>query len=157
VPVEWELRGAVLILIFTGLVERDEIEVALATALSDPRSGLGMGLLWDARRSETPVSTDDLAWRFALVSSLADRGLVHGVALLVTEDWRATRGFFGNFRAESSRMIPRLRAGIFADEAEALAWLGAGRRGLSAARQRGQRVTGELLPNPRVRAGAGAY
>ena len=77
-PVEWELRGGVLILIFSGMVEREEIEGALAAALSDPRSRPRLGLLWDGRSSQTPLSADDLDWRFGLVSSLAERGLVAG-------------------------------------------------------------------------------
>jgi hypothetical protein len=86
VPVEWELRGRILILLFSGIVERNEIEAALAAALADPRSRQGgLGLLWDGRSSQTPLSADDLSWRFALVSSLAGRGLVRRAAVLVTE------------------------------------------------------------------------
>lgn len=123
-PVRWEIRGTLLILAFSGVVEREEIERAVAEALADPRSGRDMGLLWDARRSQTPVSTDDLAWRFDLVSSLCERGLVSRVGLLLTERWRTTLEYV---QAEARRMVPGLRAGVFVDEAEARAWLEAER------------------------------
>ena len=124
-PVEWELRGAVLILVFSGIVEREEIEAALAAALSDPRSRPRMGLLWDGRTSQTPLSADDLSWRFELVSSLAERALVSRAAVLVTEGWRATLDYF---RSEAARIVPGLGLEMFVDEAEALAWLEAGAR-----------------------------
>ena len=121
-PVEWELRSRVLILLFSGIVERDEIEAAFAAALADPRAREGgLGLLWDGRASQTPLSTDDLSWRFALVSALAERGVVRRAAVLVTEHWRATLDYF---RAEAERLATGLRVEMFTDEAEALAWLG---------------------------------
>ena len=122
-PVQWELRGALLILVFSGVVEKEEIERALAVALSDSRCRPGMRLLWDARSSQTPVSAEDLSWRFELVSALAERGSVCRVALLVTERWRATLDYL---RVEAPRVMPGLPAGVFTDEAEALAWLEAG-------------------------------
>ncbi len=122
-PVEWELRGAVLVLVFSGLVEREEIGGALAAALSDPRTRPRMGLLWDGRSSQTPLSADDLSWRFELVSSLAHRGLVDRAAVLVTEGWRATLDYF---RREAARIAPGFELEMFVDEAEAVAWLEAG-------------------------------
>jgi hypothetical protein len=82
-----------------------------------------MGLLWDGRTSQTPLSADDLSWRFELVSSLAERALVSRAAVLVTEAWRATLDYF---RSEAARIVPGLRLEMFVDEAEALAWLEAG-------------------------------
>ncbi len=124
-PVRWEVRGALLVLAFSGVVEKKEIEGALAAAFADPRSQRSMRLLWDARQSETPVSTDDLAWRFALVSSLAERGHIDRVALLLTERWQATLDYL---RDEAPRIVPQLPAGVFTDEADALAWLEADAR-----------------------------
>jgi hypothetical protein len=120
VPVGWEYRGDVLTLVFAGVVERREIEAAFAAAFSDPRCVPGMGLLWDARISHTPLSADDIAWRLDLVSSLGDRGLVNRAAVLVNDRWRATLGYF---RGEVARWKPPLRLEMFADEGEALAWL----------------------------------
>lgn len=117
------MRGFVLRLVFTGLVERHEIEDALAAALADPRSTGGLGLLWDARDSQTPLSAEDIAWRLQLVSSLAGRGVVRRSAVLLTESWRATLGYF---RAEASRFRPGFRLEMFTDECEAVAWLTAG-------------------------------
>jgi hypothetical protein len=117
-PVQWRLRGRVLILVFSGIVERKEIEAALAAALA--QSPGVVGLLWDGRLSQTPLSADDLDWRFDLVSSLTERGLVGCAAVLVTEHWRATLDYF---RIAASRMRAGLRLEIFTDEAEALAWL----------------------------------
>ena len=120
-PVRWELRGSVLILVFSDIVERNgEIEGALTAALSDPRFILGMGLLWDARSSLTPLSSDDVTWRLDLVSALAKRGVVNRAAVVVTEHWRATLDYF---RAVADRMAPGFRLAMFVDEAEARAWL----------------------------------
>lgn len=119
-PVQWELRGTVLTLAFSGIAEKVEIEAALAAALSDTRFRPRVGLLWDGRLSQTPLSTEDLGWRFDLVSSLAERGLVDRAAVLVTEQWRATLDYF---RGEVDRMVPGVPLAIFVDEAEALAWL----------------------------------
>ena len=122
-PVQWEIRDSVLTLVFTGIVERVEIETALKAALSDPRAGLRMGLLWDARQSETPLSADDVRWRLDLGSALAERGLVDRVALLVSERWSATLDYF---RTETDRWVPAFRLAMFVNEAEARAWLEAG-------------------------------
>ena len=119
-PVRWEFRGSVLILVFSDIVERAEIEGALAAALLDPRFTLGMGLLWDARSSQTPLSADDVSWRLDFVSALAERGLVNRAAVVVTERWRATLDYF---RAVADRMAPGFRLAMFVEEAEALAWL----------------------------------
>ncbi len=119
-PVRWELRGSVLILVFSDIVERAEIEGALAAAFSDPRFTPGMGLLWDARSSQTLLSSDDVTWRLDLVSALAKRGLVNRAAVVVTEQWRATLDYF---RAVADRMAPGFRLAMFVDEPEALAWL----------------------------------
>jgi len=126
VPVEWEVRGFVLRLIFTGLVERREIEEALATALADPRSAGGLGLLWDARQSQTPLSTEDLHWRLSVVGALAERGVVRRAAVLLSERWRATLAYF---RSEASRISPGFRLEVFTDESEAVTWLTAGTPG----------------------------
>jgi hypothetical protein len=120
VPVEWEIRGAALVLVFSGIVERPEIEAALAAALADTRAGSRMGLLWDGRASQTPLSADDLGWRFELVSALAARGRVGRAAVLVTDTWRATLDYF---HGEAARLAPGLPLEMFVDEAEALAWL----------------------------------
>jgi hypothetical protein len=109
-----------LVLAFSGVVERSEIEDALSAVLSDPRAGRRSGLLWDARLSQTPLSSDDLSWRLDLVSSLAKRGVVGRAAVLLNEQWRATLDYF---RAEAGRWAPAFPLAMFVDEAEALAWL----------------------------------
>ena len=124
--VRWEVRQCVLILIFAGVVEREEIEAAVASALADPRCAGGVGLLWDGRLSQTPLSTDDLTWRFEMVSSLVERGVVRRAAVLLTEGWRATLDYF---RAEATRIAPGFHLEMFTDESEAIAWLEAGRGG----------------------------
>jgi hypothetical protein len=120
VPVRWDFTGPVLALVFTDVVEKEEIEAAFTAALSDPRCALGMGLLWDARLSRTPLSADDIAWRLQFVSRLVERGLVKRTAVLVTDQWRATLGYF---QAEADRWKPPFRLQMFVDEDEALAWL----------------------------------
>jgi hypothetical protein len=120
--VDWELRGFVLRLIFTGMVERPEIEQALATALADPRTPDGLGLLWDARQSQTPLSTEDIRWRLELVGALAARGVVRRAAILVSERWRVTLDYF---HSESPRLDPGFRLAMFTDEGEAVSWVSA--------------------------------
>ena len=112
-----------MVLTLTGIVEREEIEGALAAALAHPRSRPGLGLMWDARLSQSPLSAEELEWRFALVASLATRGALRRAALLVNEGWRGTLDYSG---AEAARMAPGLPVEMHTDQAAALAWLGAG-------------------------------
>ncbi len=117
-PVSWEVRGTVLVFSVIGLVESEEVERALVEAVST--RGPGTLLLWDARRAEVILSSDELARRFDLVSSLGDRGLLRRAALLVEKEHIAAL-----FASEMPKAFPRLPVATFRDEAAALAWLAA--------------------------------
>lgn len=119
-PVTWEPRGAVVVLSVSGLVTNWEIAIAIHEAIANaPRQG-GMRLLWDGRKSQTPVSSPDIAWRFELLSSLAERGIFsRGALLLRTEQ----RQYFDLAQLEIGKALRPMEAQVFTDEAEALAWL----------------------------------
>jgi len=106
-PVTWESRGLVLILSVTGVVTNQEIEQAFAEALAKSPSRSDLRLLWDARASLTPVSSDDMAWRFELVSSLAERSILSRAALLVGSEHLTLRELA---RAQIQNALPRSRA-----------------------------------------------
>jgi hypothetical protein len=72
-------------------VTNEEIAAAFAQALASWADRSGMRLLWDSRRSQTPVSAVDMAWRFALVSSLGQRGQLRRVAWLLRPGQRHLR------------------------------------------------------------------
>jgi hypothetical protein len=122
-PVTWEFRGKLLVLSVAGIVENSEIERAFDQALADPRCGPGIRLLWNASRSQTPVSAADVKWRLGLLSSLADRGILARVALLGRVDQRSTIAI-----GRSAVMEKALAAesAVFTDESDAVVWLEAG-------------------------------
>jgi hypothetical protein len=119
-PVTWEYRSALLIVSVIGVIENQEIERAFDEALLDARSGATRRLLWDARQSVTPVSSDDVAWRIDLVSSLAERGHFSRAALLGRGEHRGLLTIWLTELPKLAHAIP-LRA--FTNESEALAWL----------------------------------
>ena len=119
-PVTWKFRETILMLRVCGVVTNREVESAFAAALANAPSQSGMRLLWDARESQTPVSSEDVEWRFRLVSSLGERGVISRAALLLRADQRA---FLEFSRLELWRTLLPVEGATFSDEAEALAWL----------------------------------
>jgi hypothetical protein len=119
-PVAWTLSGPVLTLSVSGVVTNEEIKVGLREALAATPGSRDLRLLWDARASQTPVSSDDMAWRFELVSSLADRGLLSRVAVLFLEQHGLVRELA---RVQMQRALPRLPCEVFSEPGAALAWL----------------------------------
>ena len=119
-PVTWALRGSVLTLKVSDVVTNQEIDQAFVEALASdpPRSGLR--LLWDASDSLTPVSSDDMAWRFDLVTSLAKRGVLVRVALLARGQHKH---LIELAYAQLQAMLPAVPSEVFSDPAEAVAWL----------------------------------
>ena len=118
-PVTWEFRGAVLWLSVIASVTNQEIERAISEALANAPNRRDMRLLWDARQTETAVTSDDMTWRFDLVSSLAARGLISRAALLLES---RDRSLFEVSRLEIQKALT-LPCDVFADASEALAWL----------------------------------
>jgi len=119
-PVAWRFRGTILWLSVSGVVTNAEIEAAFAEAVAGAPSQRDLRLLWDARETQTPVTADDVAWRYELISSLAARGVLSRAALLVRPDQTV---FLELGRQELWKALPALESDAFADETEALAWL----------------------------------
>jgi hypothetical protein len=119
-PVTWSIRGLVFVLSVVDVVSNQEIEQAFADAVASAPRARGLRLLWDASASLTPVSSSDIAWRFELVSSLAERGILVRVALLVRNEQRLILDLF---RAQLQQAIPSIHSGVFTESAEALTWL----------------------------------
>jgi hypothetical protein len=119
-PVTWQFRGAVLTLRVCGLVTNREVESAFAEAFASPPLQGGMRLLWDARESQTPVSSEDVEWRCQLVSSLGERGVLARAALLLRPDQQV---FLELARLELWKALQPVEGATFSGEAEALAWL----------------------------------
>jgi len=119
-PVVAARDDAVLTLSVSGVVTNEEIATAFARALASLPARGGMRLLWDSRGSQTPVSADDMAWRFELVSSLAQRGLFQRVAWLLRPEQGQLRELG---LMEMGKALSAIEASAFTDEAEALAWL----------------------------------
>jgi hypothetical protein len=119
-PVTWKFREAILMLRVCGVVTNREVESAFAAALANAPSQSGLRLLWDARESQTPVSSEDVEWRCRLVSSLGERGVLSRAALLLRPDQQA---FLEFGRLQLWEALQPVEGATFSDEAEALAWL----------------------------------
>jgi hypothetical protein len=102
------------------MVTNREIEQALAAALASAPS-TGLRLLWDARGTEGPLSSEDLQWRIETVASLGERGVLCRAALLARTDQRASLAIWAKEGPRALREA--LEFGLFTDEAEARAWL----------------------------------
>ena len=133
-PVRWEFRSSLLVVVSTGMYPNEAVEEAVRQAAADPRFEPGMSVLFDGRGSEVVVSSADVDWRVRFFGSLPSMGFSARVALLVRE------GFLSGFsmgrlvslgasptgweeEPESKRPLgPVLR--VFSDEDAAVAWLG---------------------------------
>jgi hypothetical protein len=119
-PVTWRLQGAVLVLEVRGVVTNQEIEVTIGEAVASAPCQSGLRLLWDARKTQTPISSLDMAWRFELLASLGERGVFSRGALLLRQEQRQLLALG---RLETAKALRSLESHVFSDEAEALAWL----------------------------------
>ena len=119
-PVAWEYRGTILALSVSGVVTNAEIEAAFTEALANRPRPSGLQLLWDARGTQTPLTTEDVAWRWRLVSSLGQKGVLSRAALLVRPD---QPNLLELGRQELWKALSSLEGDTFSDEAQALAWL----------------------------------
>jgi hypothetical protein len=119
-PVTWKFRETILMLRVCGVVTNREVESAFAAALAKAPSQNGLRLLWDARESQTPVSSEDVEWRWRLVSSLGERGVLSRAALLLRPDQQV---FLELGRLELWKALQPVDGATFSEEAEALAWL----------------------------------
>ena len=119
-PVRWGFRGPVLTLSVSGVVTNPEIELAMKDALANAPSQGGIRLLWDARETLTPMTTDDLRWRFKLVSALAQRGALTRACVLFRSEQQQIVALV---RPQFALAIPGVPCEAFTDASEAAAWL----------------------------------
>jgi hypothetical protein len=90
-PVRWEFRSSLLVVVSTGMYPNEAVEEAVRQAAADPRFEPGMSVLFDGRGSEVVVSSADVDWRVRFFGSLPSMGFSARVALLVRE------GFLSGF------------------------------------------------------------
>jgi hypothetical protein len=119
-PVTWGFRGHVLTLSVIGVVTNQEIERAFDEAVANAPRRSDLRLLWDARASQTPVSADDMDWRFRLVAALAARGILSRAALLVLSEHLSLLDIA---RRQLQNALPAIQSEVFTESAKALAWL----------------------------------
>jgi hypothetical protein len=135
-PVRWEFRSSLLIVVSTGVYPNEAVEGAVRQARADPRFIPGMSVLFDGRGSEVVVSSADVDWRIRFFGSLPSKDFSPRVALLVR------KGFLSEFSMgrlvslgpsptgwheepdSKLPLVPALR--VFSDEDKAVAWLESG-------------------------------
>jgi hypothetical protein len=116
----WHFRGAILVVVENGVTSNDELEQAFVReALAEPRAKPGQAVLWDSRLSVTPITAEDVEWRSRMLWELAERGRIARLALLLAPRQNMTAATLRQRRIA----IPGLRFEVFADEADAVAWL----------------------------------
>jgi hypothetical protein len=130
-PVRWEFRSSLLVVVSTGVYPNEAVEEAVREAAADPRCEPGMPVLFDGRGSEVVVSSADVDWRVSFF--VRPMGFSSRVALLVREGFLSAMSMGrlvtlgappGGLPQELATPRPVLR--VFSDEDEAVAWLRGG-------------------------------
>ena len=120
-PLSWRFRGAVLVVTESGLISNDEIErVILRDALSSPPARDAVRVLWDARPSESPLTSEDVDWRGQVMRLLGEHGHLSRFALVVRPEQRLTLEIG---RSQLPRAVSPLSFGVFTEQHDALGWL----------------------------------
>jgi hypothetical protein len=119
-PASCEVRGTLLILSAIGVVTSDELQRAVDQALVAAPPATDLRLLWDVRLAVTALSAEDVAWRFELANSLAARGVVSRVALLLRAEQQSMAAV-SRLKVMAEAIAVPARA--FTDADEARAWL----------------------------------
>jgi hypothetical protein len=120
-PLSWRFRGAVLMVTESGAISNDEIErVILRDALSSPPARDAVRILWDARPSESPLTSADVDWRGQVMRLLGEHGHLSRVALVVRPEQKLTLEIG---RTQLPRAVRPIAFGVFTEQHEALAWL----------------------------------
>lgn len=135
-PVWWEFRSSLLLVVSTGVYPNEAVEQAVRQAAADPRFEPGMSVLFDGRGSEVVVSSADVDWRVRFFGSLPKLGFSARVALLVREGFLSelsmgrlvslTSSWTGWDEVPESNREPTPALRIFSDEDKAIAWLKGG-------------------------------
>jgi len=132
-PVRWEFRSSLLVVVSTGVYPNEAVAEAVRQAAADPRFEPGMSVLFDGRGSEVVVSSADVDWRVRFFASVPSMGFSARVALLVREGFLSAFGMgrlvslatsSTGWEEEPESKAPVLR--VFSDEDEAVAWLKGG-------------------------------
>ena len=120
-PLSWRLGGVVLIVTESGLVSNDEIErLILRDALSSPPARDPVRVLWDARPSESPLTSEDVEWRGRVMRLLGEHGQLSRLALVVRPEQRLTLELG---RTQLPNTVDPLAFAVFTEQREALSWL----------------------------------
>ena len=120
-PLSWRFCGAVLVVTESGVISNDEIErVILRDALSSPPAGDAVRILWDARPSESPLTSDDVDWRGQVMRLLGEHGHLSRFALVVRPEQRLTLEIG---RKQLPKAVSPIAFGVFTEQHEALGWL----------------------------------
>lgn len=120
-PLSWRFGGAVLIVTESGLISNDEIErVILRDALSSPPARNPVRVLWDARPSASPLTSDDVEWRGRVMRLLGEHGQLSRFAIVVRPEQRLTLELG---RTQLPNAVGPLAFAVFTEQREALSWL----------------------------------
>ena len=120
-PLSWRFRGAVLVVTESGVISNDEIErVILRDALSSPPARDAVRVLWDARPSESPLTSEDVDWRGQVMRLLGEHGQLSRFALVVRPEQRLTLEIG---RSQLPKTVSPLSFGVFTEQHDALGWL----------------------------------
>jgi len=120
-PLSWRFSGAVLMVTESGVISNDEIErVILRDALSSPPARDATRVLWDARPSESPLTSDDVDWRGQVMRLLGEHGHLSRLALVVRPEQRLTLEIG---RTQMPKAVSPLAFGVFTEQQDALRWL----------------------------------
>jgi hypothetical protein len=120
-PVTWEFRPPLVVVVSTGVYPKEAIESAVREAVSDPRFAPGMAALFDGRGSEIPVTTADVDWRADFFASLPAMGFSSRIAVLVRDGFLYEVSGGREFALESGGRSALVR--LYLDEDKAFAWL----------------------------------
>ena len=103
------------------MTDNEEVERALVMGVSQVMPGKQIRLLWDSRRSNTPLSAHDIARRIGMVESLVHRRAVVRCGLLM--DGMRQPAALSLFRTELQSALPGLPVRVFDDKDKAISWL----------------------------------
>lgn len=84
-PLQWQLDGDIFVVTVVGAYGLEDFDRVAAELQADPRFRPGLSFLFDARESETPISTPFIDGWWKRVASLAALGFCRRCAIVVKE------------------------------------------------------------------------
>ena len=119
-PVAWEFRHHLLVVILIGDYDFDAPKRAVLEAIADPAFQPGTMLVIDARLSAARRSSDDFRERAVWMASLTERGFADRFALVINSQAHQ----FGMARMAAAHVEMRgMELGIFGALESASEWL----------------------------------